>query len=143
MISWDYLRVSWFCNSCRMAEPTNPVAPRKRAAKKAKTVSAPAARKRRSAPPAEAPGRVTAMSDEHKHALAVGREEGRAVRTYLEALEAHKPRRGRKRTGATIDKRLEQIERDLPTRTRSPGFTWSKNGSIFVPSSKPSPVPST
>lgn len=36
------------------------------------------------------------MSAEHKRALAVGRDEGRAVRQYLEALEAHKPKRGRR-----------------------------------------------
>ena len=41
------------------------------------------------------------MSDEHKAALAEGRAQGRAVRAYLEALEANKPRRGRKRTVAT------------------------------------------
>jgi hypothetical protein len=50
------------------------------------------------------------MSDEHKHALAVGREESRAVRRYLEALEAHKPKRGRKRTTESIQARLRQID---------------------------------
>lgn len=50
------------------------------------------------------------MSDEHKAALAVGREEGRAVRRYLEALDAHKPKRGRKRTPDTIERRLAAIE---------------------------------
>jgi hypothetical protein len=50
------------------------------------------------------------MSAEHKAALAVGREESRAVRRYLEALEAHKPKRGRKRTAEGIEARLEQIE---------------------------------
>jgi L-lactate utilization protein LutC len=50
------------------------------------------------------------MSAAHKEALAVGREEGRAVRQYLEALEAHRPKRGRKRSQETIQKRLEQIE---------------------------------
>ncbi len=54
------------------------------------------------------------MSDTHKQALAKGREEGRAVRNYLEALEAHKPKRGRKRTAEGIQRRLEQISRDLP-----------------------------
>lgn len=38
------------------------------------------------------------MSDDHKAALAEGRAQGRAVRAYLEGLEASKPRRGRKRT---------------------------------------------
>jgi hypothetical protein len=97
-----------------MAEPIKTGTARKQAAKKAKPTSAPAPRKSRSATAAKAPARVTAMSAEHKQALAVGREEGRAVRNYLEALEAHKPKRGRKRTAASIHKRLEQIELDLP-----------------------------
>src|SRR5689334_9539098 len=41
--------------------------------------------------------KTRAMSDEHKAALAEGRAQGRAVRLYLEALEANKPKRGRKR----------------------------------------------
>jgi hypothetical protein len=53
------------------------------------------------------------MSAAHKEALAIGREEGRAVRQYLEALEAHKPKRGRKRSPETIQKRLNQIEEKL------------------------------
>jgi hypothetical protein len=57
----------------------------------------------------------SAMSAEHKAALAVGREESRAVRRYLEALEAHKPKRGRKRTAEGIQNRLRQIEERLPT----------------------------
>jgi hypothetical protein len=55
------------------------------------------------------------MSDEHKAALALGREEGRSVRRYLEALEAHKPKRGRKRTPESIKKRLDRIEVELAT----------------------------
>lgn len=51
-----------------------------------------------------------AMSAEHKQALAVGREESRAVRRYLEALEAHKPKRGRKRTSEGIQARLRAID---------------------------------
>jgi hypothetical protein len=50
------------------------------------------------------------MSAAHKQALAEGREQGRAVRRYLEALEAHKPKRGRKRTPESIQKRLATIE---------------------------------
>jgi len=50
------------------------------------------------------------MSVAHKQALAEGREQGRAVRRYLEALEAHKPKRGRKRTTESIQKRLATIE---------------------------------
>ena len=53
------------------------------------------------------------MSAEHKQALAVGREESRLVRRYLEALEAHKPKRGRKRTTDGIEGRLRQIENQL------------------------------
>jgi uncharacterized protein YicC (UPF0701 family) len=53
------------------------------------------------------------MSDTHKRALAEGREQGRHVRRYLEALEAHKPKRGRKRTPESIQKRLATIERSL------------------------------
>jgi hypothetical protein len=55
----------------------------------------------------------TPMSDEHKAALAEGRNQGRAVRRYLEALEAHKPKRGRKRTSDSIQKRLGRIEVEL------------------------------
>lgn len=55
-----------------------------------------------------------AMSAQHKQALAQGREESRAVRRYLEALEAHKPKRGRKRTAEGIEARLRQIEERLP-----------------------------
>jgi hypothetical protein len=50
------------------------------------------------------------MTDSHKAALAKGREEGRAVRRYLEALEANKPKRGRKRTPDSMKKRLAKIQ---------------------------------
>jgi hypothetical protein len=53
------------------------------------------------------------MSAEHKQALALGREQGRSVRRYLEALEAHRPKRGRKRTPESIEKRLADIEERL------------------------------
>lgn len=53
------------------------------------------------------------MSASHKAALAEGREQGRAVRRYLEALEAHKPKRGRKRTTEGIERRLRVIEDKL------------------------------
>ena len=53
------------------------------------------------------------MSDSHKAALAEGREQGRAVRRYLEALEAHKPKRGRKRTPESVQKRLAAIDEKL------------------------------
>ena len=50
------------------------------------------------------------MSDSHKAALAEGRAQGRAVRNYLEAIEAHKPKRGRKRTPDSMTKRLAKID---------------------------------
>ncbi len=55
------------------------------------------------------------MSSAHKAALAEGREQGRAVRRYLEALEAHKPKRGRKRTPESVQKRLAAIDERLST----------------------------
>ena len=55
----------------------------------------------------------TPMSDEHKAALAEGRNQGRSVRRYLEALEAHKPKRGRKRTAESVQKRLDRIDVEL------------------------------
>jgi hypothetical protein len=53
------------------------------------------------------------MSESHKQALAVGREQGRIVRTYLEAIETHRPKRGRKRTSETIRKQLAEVENKL------------------------------
>jgi hypothetical protein len=59
-------------------------------------------------------GKATAtkstMTAAHKAALAKGREEGRVVRDYLDALEQTKPRRGRKRTPESIQKRLVAID---------------------------------
>jgi hypothetical protein len=59
--------------------------------------------------------RQRSMTDEHKAALAEGREQGRVVRRYLEALESHRPKRGRKRTPESITKRLASIDEKLPT----------------------------
>ena len=56
-----------------------------------------------------------ALSASHKAAMAEGRTQGRAVRAYLEALEANKPRRGRKRTSESINRRLAKIDQDLAT----------------------------
>ena len=53
------------------------------------------------------------MSSGHKAALARGRSESASVRHYLEALETSKPKRGRKRTPASIDRRLATIENQL------------------------------
>ncbi|GIU84704.1 MAG: hypothetical protein KatS3mg008_1479 [Acidimicrobiales bacterium] len=53
------------------------------------------------------------MSEDHKKALAEGREQSAAVRRYLEALEESKPRRGRKRTPESIQKQLERINQQI------------------------------
>jgi hypothetical protein len=57
--------------------------------------------------------RQRAIGDEHKAALAEGREQGRVVRQYLEALEAHRPKRGRRRTPESISTRLAAIEEEV------------------------------
>lgn len=53
------------------------------------------------------------LSKEHKAALAEGRTQGRAIRRYLEAIEAHKPKRGRKRTPDSIRRRLAKLDAEL------------------------------
>jgi hypothetical protein len=58
-----------------------------------------------------APKQMTAA---HKEAMAEGRKEGQAVKAYLDALEQHRPRRGRKRTKESIAKRLGAIDQALP-----------------------------
>src|SRR5262245_53020054 len=58
-------------------------------------------------------GSASPMTAEHKAALAAGRQQGITVRKYLEALEAHKPKRGRKRTPDSIEKQLKAIEAKL------------------------------
>jgi hypothetical protein len=57
----------------------------------------------------------TPMSDEHKAALAEGRNQGRAVRRYLEALEDNRPKRGRKRTEDSVARDLARTEEELDT----------------------------
>lgn len=79
----------------------NQTTPKKRTVKRVSKAAAKAPR--RAAP-------TSSMSAEHKQALAVGREEGRAIRQYLEALDANKPRRGRKRTPFSISTRLAKVE---------------------------------
>ena len=88
---------STLCLKLAPKESRNQVSPRASAAE-AKT---PVKRKR------------SPMSNEHKQALAEGREQGRGVRLYLEALEKNRPKRGRKRTSDSITKRLDTIEQRL------------------------------
>ncbi len=59
------------------------------------------------------PKKNSPMSSDHKKALAEGRELGKSVRQYLEALDENKPKRGRKRTADSIKKRLDTIETSL------------------------------
>ena len=53
------------------------------------------------------------MTDEHKRAMRAGRDQGRAVKAYLDALEQHRPRRGRRRTAESITRRLAAIETEM------------------------------
>lgn len=53
------------------------------------------------------------VSDNHKAAMTQGRNESRVVAAYLEALRANKPKRGRKRTAESIEKRLVAIDEAL------------------------------
>ena len=55
----------------------------------------------------------TNMTKEHKDALAQGRREGAAVRKYLEAIAASKGKRGRKRTPASVERRIAAISAEL------------------------------
>ena len=54
------------------------------------------------------------MTDEHKAALAAGRNESRIVKNYLDGLESNRPKRGRKRTPDSIKRRLAEIDASLP-----------------------------
>ena len=59
------------------------------------------------------PRKKMVMTSAHKKALAEGRELGRSVRHYLEALDQNRPRRGRKRTTESIKRRLDSIAKQL------------------------------
>lgn len=53
------------------------------------------------------------MTASHKAALANGRAEGKIIREYLDAVEANRPKRGRKRTPESISRRLNVIVKEL------------------------------
>ena len=53
------------------------------------------------------------MSDEHKAAIAAGRIEAGAVRDYLKALEANKPKRGRQVSPEALAARRADIDNQL------------------------------
>jgi hypothetical protein len=58
-------------------------------------------------------GPKSPMTDEHKAALAAGRNESRIVKNYLDGLESNRPKRGRKRTPESIKRRLAEIDGSL------------------------------
>jgi len=74
---------------------------------------APRAKTAKATPRKAAAAKKSSMSDSHKEALALGREQGRLVRRYVDALEANRPKRGRKRTLETVTRRLKEVERQL------------------------------
>ena len=53
------------------------------------------------------------MTDDHKQAIATGRDQSRAIAAYLDAIETNKPKRGRKRTPESIDKQLAALDEKL------------------------------
>lgn len=59
------------------------------------------------------PRKKRSVSTEQKSAMAEGRAQSRSLAPYLEALEAHKPKRGRKRTTESVDRRLAAIDHEL------------------------------
>jgi hypothetical protein len=52
----------------------------------------------------------SALSNEHKDALAAGRRQSHAVRRYLIALEQNKPQRGRQVSVESLLERLAEVE---------------------------------
>jgi hypothetical protein len=58
------------------------------------------------------------MTKAHKEALATGRNESRIVRRYLEALAANKPKRGRRRTVSSVERRLAVVEEAIESADR-------------------------
>jgi hypothetical protein len=58
------------------------------------------------------------MTKAHKDALATGRYESRIVRRYLEALAANKPKRGRRRTVGSVERRLATVEQAIDSADR-------------------------
>lgn len=82
----------------------------KRTAKKASKRVAKKATGRKS------PAKMTAS---HKSALAEGRQQANAVRAYLDALEANKPKRGRKITPDTLRSRIETLNAKILSVKRS------------------------
>lgn len=60
------------------------------------------------------PNKKREVTDAHKAAMAQGREEGRAIKRYLEALEASAPQRGRPVDPDRVKARLDQLATLIP-----------------------------
>lgn len=56
------------------------------------------------------------LSPEHKAAMAEGRNEGRVIKSYLEALRFAKPTAGRPRTSESVNNKLNKINHLLESR---------------------------
>jgi hypothetical protein len=94
--------------------------PRKVRAVKTAAKARPVTRKAPRSAPVVAPAAEPkhALSDSHKEALAAGREEGRVVRSYLDAVSRPK-RPGRKRTVESVEAQLAQIDSRIGASTAS------------------------
>ncbi len=57
-----------------------------------------------------APAKGRELSSSHKAAMAEGRSQSRVISKYLEALESHKPKRGRRRTPDSMKAKLAAID---------------------------------
>lgn len=53
------------------------------------------------------------LTYEHRQALSEGRQRGRTVRHYLEALEQHRPKQGRRRTPEAMRARIATIDNEF------------------------------
>jgi len=60
-----------------------------------------------------APAKGRELSPQHKAAMAEGRSQSRVISKYLQALESHKPKRGRRRTPESMKARLAGIEAEI------------------------------
>lgn len=99
--------------------PASPTKPRGRTGKSTAAVKSPPSPPSSSSNgsgsgPGAKPG---SMSDSHKAALALGRDQGMAVRKYLEAVDAQakSERRGRRRTPESIKAQIAAVNRDILT----------------------------
>lgn len=77
--------------------------------------------------PQAAGARKRSMSDDHKSAIATGRNQTRAISAYLEALTSNKPRPGRRRTAEGTSS-LPPSTRESAQRTPSPACPSFRSG---------------